>query len=211
MPAPPRKRRPYAARMPVAERKQQILDAALQVVVERGHGKVTMDTVAEEAGVTKPVVYSVFDSRAHLLAALLKRERDAAVAQVVDALDAAHVDIARTPPDQLLADVSRVYLNGVAAAPYRWRCILFAVDGAPEELRAAIDEARELLRGLLGSLLTSLVARQPEPPAVDIDILSHSLVAFAEMAGRLLLDHPDRYDVDRLVRSATTLVRLVEP
>lgn len=206
-----RRRRPYAPRMPTEERRQQLLDAALRVVADQGHHQVTMDTVAEQAGVTKPVVYSVFSSRSALLGALLEREQAGAVAQVIAALHAAHVDLARTPPDELFAGITQAYLDGVVAAPYRWRCILFAVEGAPAELRAAIDESRELLRRVLADLLTSVVERQGAAPAVDVDVTSHALVALAEMAGRLLLKEPENYTVDRMVRSSTPLLRLLQP
>lgn len=209
MPAQARGRRPYAARMPAAERKQQLLDAALQIIAERGHNKATMDNVAEQAGVTKPVVYSVFNSRAELLGTLLAREQQAAITQVLDALDAARVDVECAKPDDLIEDVTRAYLNGVAAAPYRWRCILFAVEGAPDELRSAIDEARQLLRRRLAALLTSMAAKHPMSPPVDIDLLAHSLVTIGEMMGQLLLNTPDRYDVDRLVSFTKTMLRLL--
>ncbi len=209
MPAQARGRRPYAARMPAAERKQQLLDAALRIIAERGHHKATMDNVAEQAGVTKPVVYTVFSGRAELLGTLLAREQAAAISQVLDALNAAQVDVERAAPDELIADVTRAYLNGVAAAPHRWRCILFAVEGAPDELRSAIDEARELLRRRLAALLTTMAAQHPTSPPVDVDLLAHALITIGEKMGQLLLDSPDRYDVDRLVRFAKTMLTLL--
>lgn len=211
MPGRGSKRRPYAPRMPLPERREQLLDATLRIVVERGHHKVTMEAVGDEAGVTKPVVYGVFGSRAELLAALLKREQEGAMAQVVLAFTEAHLDPARTPPGELIAAITRAYLEGVRAEEYRWRCILFAVEGAPRELRKAIADSRELLRSMLANVLESIVARQSAPPAVDIDIASHSLVAFAERAGQLILDQPETYTVDRFVEASRVLLRLLQP
>lgn len=209
MPAQARGRRPYAARLPAAERKQQLLDAALRIIAERGHNKATMDNVAEQAGVTKPVVYTVFSGRAELLGTLLAREQAAAISQVLDALNTAQVDVEQAAPAELIADVTRAYLNGVAAAPHRWRCILFAVEGAPDELRSAIDEARELLRRRLAALLTTMTLQHPTSPPVDVDLLAHALITIGEKMGQLLLDSPDRYDVDRLVRFAKTMLTLL--
>jgi len=79
---PHRKRRAYAARVPAAQRRTELLDAALHLVVTAGHSAVTMDAVAEQAGVTKPVVYGVFGGRADLLDALLRREQEQALAQL---------------------------------------------------------------------------------------------------------------------------------
>ncbi|MDT7633226.1 MAG: hypothetical protein QOI50_5156, partial [Pseudonocardiales bacterium] len=56
-PTPGRQRRTYAPRVPAAQRRTQLLDAALRLVVTRGHNAVTMDAVAEQVGVTKPVIY----------------------------------------------------------------------------------------------------------------------------------------------------------
>lgn len=211
MPGRGSKRRPYAPRMPAEERRQQLLDATLRIVVERGHHKVTMETVAVEAGVTKPVVYGVFHSRGELLAALLEREQQGAVEQVMSAFTDGRLDLARTPPDELIAGITRAYLEGVREEEYRWRCILFAVEGAPRELRAAVAESRELLRVMLAGVLESFVATQSAAPAVDIDIASHSLVAFAERAGQLVLDQPETYTVDRFVRASKVLLRLLQP
>src|SRR4051812_18096989 len=50
-------RRRYAPRVPAAERREQVLDAALVLIDRDGYGAVTMEAVAREIGVTKPVVY----------------------------------------------------------------------------------------------------------------------------------------------------------
>src|SRR5882757_5498929 len=82
-PRPSRPRRTYAARVPAPQRRAQLLDAALHLVVTRGHQTVTMEAVAEQVGVTKPVVYGHFASRADMLAALLRREHNGALQQLL--------------------------------------------------------------------------------------------------------------------------------
>src|SRR5438067_1035536 len=81
-----RKRRVYAARVPAEQRRTELLDAALHLVATAGHSAVTMDAVAEQAGVSKPVVYGVFTNRADLLAALLGREQEQALQQLMSIL-----------------------------------------------------------------------------------------------------------------------------
>ncbi len=49
-----------AARLPAAARRRQLLDVALGEFAERGYSGVSMDQVAEAAGVTKPVLYQHF-------------------------------------------------------------------------------------------------------------------------------------------------------
>lgn len=57
-------------------RRASILEAAERVVLERGTGGVTMDAVAEGAGVAKGTVYLYFDSKDDLLEALRERFAD---------------------------------------------------------------------------------------------------------------------------------------
>ena len=57
-------------RMSRADRLRQLLDVAWRVVRERGSDALTLGRLAEQAGVTKPVVYDHFATRATLFAAL---------------------------------------------------------------------------------------------------------------------------------------------
>jgi AcrR family transcriptional regulator len=54
------------------DRLRQLLDVAWQLVSDEGTDALTLGRLAEEAGVTKPVVYDHFVTRAGLLAALYK-------------------------------------------------------------------------------------------------------------------------------------------
>ena len=75
----PQARRPR--RQPADVRREQILDAAERVLVERGLGAATMADVAEAAAVAKGTVYLYFESKTELLAGLRARyfERFAAM------------------------------------------------------------------------------------------------------------------------------------
>jgi TetR/AcrR family transcriptional repressor of nem operon len=68
--APPQ---PPARRQPPDVRREQILDAAARVLVERGLAATTMAEVAEAASVAKGTVYLYFESKAELLAGLRAR------------------------------------------------------------------------------------------------------------------------------------------
>lgn len=70
------------------EREQQILDAAVAVLAERGPQNASMDAVAERVGVTKPVLYTHFGSKDGLLLACIARAR-AELLQVTTAAAAA--------------------------------------------------------------------------------------------------------------------------
>ncbi|HYG43103.1 MAG TPA: helix-turn-helix domain-containing protein, partial [Bordetella sp.] len=63
-------------RLSRAQRNRQLLDVAWRLVRAEGTEALALGRLAEEAGVTKPVVYDHFGTRAGLLAALY-REYDA--------------------------------------------------------------------------------------------------------------------------------------
>ena len=80
----PRPRRPVGepTRLRRAERRAALLDAAVELVESLPLDAVTMDAVAERAGVSRPLVYRHFANRGDLLAATYERE----VADLHDAL-----------------------------------------------------------------------------------------------------------------------------
>jgi len=63
-----------AARTPADGRRDALLDAAAQLLEGGGLGAVTMDAVATEAGVSRPLVYKHFANRDALIADLWRRE-----------------------------------------------------------------------------------------------------------------------------------------
>ncbi|MFN7732013.1 MAG: TetR/AcrR family transcriptional regulator [Pirellula sp.] len=60
---------------------QKILDAALSVFLEVGFDRANLDTIAAQAGVTKPTVYSHFGSKLGLLEAVARHQSELAIAQ----------------------------------------------------------------------------------------------------------------------------------
>lgn len=60
-----------STRLPAIERKEQLLDLALQVFATKGYHETSMTDIAELAGVTKPVVYQHFESKRALFLAII--------------------------------------------------------------------------------------------------------------------------------------------
>jgi TetR/AcrR family transcriptional regulator, transcriptional repressor for nem operon len=75
---------PPPRRQPPDVRREQILDAAERVLVERGLAATTMADVAEAAAVAKGTVYLYFTSKAELLAGLRARYFERFVAMLGD-------------------------------------------------------------------------------------------------------------------------------
>jgi AcrR family transcriptional regulator len=64
-------------RLPASERRGLLLDRALSLFAERGYGAVSVGEIAEATGVTKPVIYEHFESKADLYVRLVEREAGA--------------------------------------------------------------------------------------------------------------------------------------
>jgi AcrR family transcriptional regulator len=192
-PTTPRRRRPYAPRVPPERRREQLLDAALAVIVRDGYDGVSIDAIAREAGVTRPVVYGVYDGLGPLLHALLDRQRARVLDQLGGVLD---VDLLAPDLSAVAAEATRKAIGIVTADPTAWRPILLPPHGTPAEVRDRIDADRERVRlqieGLIGFASGG---------AVDAEVLSHALLAVLEHFGRLLIEDPNRFEPDRLVDS----------
>lgn len=78
-----------AARLPREERREHFLDAAAQLVNERGIDSVTMEAVAAQAGVSKGLGYAYFPNRGEMLAELFDREMAVLDGRVRSAMESA--------------------------------------------------------------------------------------------------------------------------
>jgi len=58
------------------EKRQRILDAALQVFADTGYSGASMDAIAAKAGLTKPTLYNHFASKDALFSAMMAAPRD---------------------------------------------------------------------------------------------------------------------------------------
>ncbi|HKE76067.1 MAG TPA: helix-turn-helix domain-containing protein [Acidimicrobiales bacterium] len=82
---------PLAPRLGRAERRERLLDAAAAIVAGGSVDALSMEAVAERAGVSRPLVYKHFANRDELLGAVYRREashlHDRLTAEVVAAPD----------------------------------------------------------------------------------------------------------------------------
>lgn len=204
MPATTRR---YARRMPAAERRESLLDAALRVVVRDGYGSVSVEAIARQAGVTRPVVYDAFGGLDPLLHDLLDRTRNRALTQVMTLLEEAG-----SPEDVdtwVVNSMARL-IDLVQEDPDVWRPILGLTRNAPSVVRERIESTRELVRDHLQVALDAGIEMRGGP-YVDTEILSHIVLLTAEEFGRMVLDDPPRYTKERLVASVRALLVAVPP
>ncbi|CCH34684.1 TetR/AcrR family transcriptional regulator [Actinosynnema sp. NPDC047251] len=188
-------RRKYAPRLPPGQRRDQLLDGALALIAGGGFDALTMEAVARRSGVTKPVVYELFANRAEVIAALLTREAERATDQVLEAVPPGLDD--RSPED-LYTDAVRAFVNAVVATPDRWRLVLLPPEGTPVEFRRQVELVRTQITEQVNAL-ADLGLKALGSHEIDAELLGHTMLALAEMAGRLAITDPERFTADRLV------------
>ena len=188
------------------ERSAQLLDLALELIVERGYGALSMAALARAAGVSKPIVYRSYPNRAALIAALLRREQK----RTDRTLDAA---IPRDPgerhPRELLVGVTEQILAAVEADPLTWRMVLLPPEGTPRVVRELVERRREQLVKRAARLVGWGVPYLDFDEQLDLEILARALVSIIETQARLLLADPDS-GREHMVRSIDALVGAVE-
>lgn len=196
----PRRRRPYAARASIEDRRVQLLDAALAVILRDGFDKVSIDAIAREAGVTRPVVYGAFDGLGDLLGSLLDRQQARALEQLTPLLSTETEAGVR----ELVPSMARSLAETVMNDPETWRPILLTPQGMPEVVRTRIDSDRERVRGHIALLIEAVLGSLKG--SADADILAHAVLAILEHFGRLLIEDPERFSVDQLVDTVSAVL-----
>jgi AcrR family transcriptional regulator len=190
------------ARLTGPERREQILDVTKAIVGERGFHGISIDAVARQAGISRPIVYGHFENMAGLLHALVEREGARAVGQLMDLLPRADDE---KPPAEILLGGLHAFLEAVSDEPVTWRLVLMPPEGTPEILRERAVEIRRTVTDQLAALAPQVMTA-PNGPPPDPELAALTMQAVAEDAGRLLLDDPERYPIERLMSHAEWLI-----
>jgi AcrR family transcriptional regulator len=201
-------RRRYAPRLPPEQRREQLQDAALSVILAQGYSGVSIEAVARTAGVTRPVVYDHFPNLGQLLHALIEREERIAVAELEDVVPD---DPGSYEPSELLSRGVRRFLEAVARRPASWRIILLPLDGTPAIIHDQVARNRARMDERILRLVRWGVERSELSDVLDVELTAQAIRAVAEEAGRMVLTNPDRYPPERYERFVETVMRLVWP
>ncbi|SDP52110.1 transcriptional regulator, TetR family [Streptomyces sp. cf386] len=219
----PRKRRPYAPRVPIEQRREQLLDAALAVIVSDGYDRVSIDAIAKRADVARSVVYGAYENLDALLTALLDRQEARAFERLLATIPSAE---ALRDPAGFASEALRRMSAMLHEDPDTWRLILLPPGNMPTAVRDRIEADRERFRLRVEQWISlALTDRsipkddsRPDPqrdphlaPQLDPQVLAHALVACAEHFGRLALTDPGRFDASRLVGQVQLVLGVIWP
>jgi AcrR family transcriptional regulator len=181
-------------RMSAAERRSLIAAAAAARFAESGYDGTTLDDVAADAGVTKPVLYRHFGSKKDLYLELLRRHRDD-LPGFLDGAAGGASDL------QAILDGWFAYAR---ANSHGWR-MLFRDRGGDAEIAAFRGEVQQRARDVLAAWLADVA----DPPIPGEQLEPTAEVIRAGLAGLILwwVDHPDAEREDLVA----AVVRLLGP
>jgi AcrR family transcriptional regulator len=183
-------------RMRAPERREQLLQVARKVFGRRGYHTVTMDAVAREAGVTKPILYDHFPSKRELYLALLEVDLQELDDRLTGALQA------ETGNRERIRQSFQAYFDFVDEHAEGFRLLMQEAVGAEREFREMVARFRD---GVLAKV-TEVIARESKGKLDrrEAEDVSLGLVGMAEMAAQ---HSPGRSKDDRR-KTVDTLVRL---
>jgi AcrR family transcriptional regulator len=158
--------------MPPRQRREQLLDAALSVILEQGYGGVSIEAVARAAGVTRPVVYDHFPNLGRLLHALIEREERYSLEQLERVVPD---DPGDGDPIELLGGGVRRFLDAVASRPTTWRLILLPLDGTPAIVRQHVETNRTRTFQRIEQLVRWALEQRELPNDLDVELTARAI------------------------------------
>jgi AcrR family transcriptional regulator len=161
-------------RLPAAERRQLIEDAAARLFARRGYAATTVEDIVAEAGVSKPMLYRHFESKKELQVKLLERRRDELAAAPLDSF----LQGDGTPEQRLPAMIDAWFAH-VEAHPDSSRVLLADVTG-DADAQALQRELRRRQRAADVALMRELAPLLPEDELEPLgEIIRSSLSGLA--------------------------------
>jgi AcrR family transcriptional regulator len=185
-------------------RREQILDVTESIVGAHGFHAVSIDRVAREAGITRPIVYTHFGDLDGLLNALVDRANRGTLSALARIVPREPGD---RPPEEVLLESLRLFLETVRDDPVTWRLALLPPESAPRLLASRIARDRAGVVRALAAVVGPWLEHAADDLRPDPDIVAHSLVAVAEEAARLVLADPEHAPLERILEHARWLFR----
>jgi AcrR family transcriptional regulator len=147
---------PAYSRLPVDERRRQILQAGSEQFAEHAYEEISMRQVAHAAGVSKALLYHYFPSKTELFKAAVQ-EHAVELQRLIE-------PAGQGPPEEQLARSLDAYLAWIQANARTWSKLM--------QSAATLPEARAIVEGFraatLQRMLTQLTGKRTPPPALRI-------------------------------------------
>ncbi|MFI0433167.1 MAG: TetR/AcrR family transcriptional regulator [Candidatus Nanopelagicales bacterium] len=168
---------PPRTRMSGTARREQLIRVGRQLFAEKGYEAVTVEEVAAEAGVSKPVVYEHFGGKEGLYAVVVDRE-------MADLLGRVERALAPGPPKTMLESVVLAWLDYIATETEGFRVLVRDSPGVAQGSFAS------LLRDIAGQVSVQLAAEFDRRgyQAKQADMYAQMLVGMVTSTGMWWVD-----------------------
>ena len=124
-------------RLSPAERREQLLDLGVRLLADRSLDELSIDLLAEEAGISRGLLYHYFGNKSAFHEAVVRHAADDLIARTAPPGGG-------EPLDRLLASVT-AYVDYVTANFEGYVSLVRGAAGGNETLRGIYDEVREVL------------------------------------------------------------------
>ncbi len=155
-----------------SDRKTMLLEAAMDVFVDKGYHQASMDDIAARAGVTKPVVYQHFDGKRELYLGLLDDSVEQVVAGISQAIARESFNVKR------LEAAVGFYFAAVDDADKSYRLIFESDFTQDADVSARLDDLISQLARIVGRE----IANETGLTSGEANILAAGLCGMAQAA-----------------------------
>jgi AcrR family transcriptional regulator len=169
--------RSASTRLPRPARRRQLLGAAREVFVAQGYHAAAMDEIAEQAGVSKPVLYQHFPGKLDLYLALL----DESVAELVGAVSEALASTADNA--ERVSATIRAFFDYVSGAGGAFRLVFESDLSNEPAVRARLDRAMYECAEMVSEFIRADAGVSDD----EADLLGMALVGMAQVSSRFWL------------------------
>jgi|SRR5829696_1811191 len=169
-----------ATRMSTDERREQLLNAGVELLAERGYEQVSIEEIADAAGVSKGLLYHYFPTKKDFLLAALRRGDDELQARL-------RPDPAIPPAEQFNVGLD-AFLDDVERHPRAYSAIFRRLAGGDFEVTALLEEGR---KRRIEAIVAGIAGWEDSPleRTAELETAIQGWVFFAEGAALRWLEH----------------------
>ena len=165
-------------RVPRAVRERQLVELAEQLFAERGFARTSMDELARQAGVTKPVIYELFESKDGLFRACVDRAIERMADSIVEAFRS------ETEPEARLRAAGLAFLRFARDNRVAWDLMAMQTRFAEQAQAVRRDQAQ-----LIRTLMAEIAPEGTDPQ--ELEAVAYAVNSAYEGAAHWMWEHPD--------------------